>query len=647
MGPNRPRRRRTDRRGWLIAGGVLLGLLVLTPLASVPAARAVESSLTADLVVSQGDLERGLKELETGYKNQDAKQVDAASASFASSRDRLQALANRTKPLAVGAGPAVPGAVRNRVTTLDAVIDMATHLDRAGIIAAQALLSSGLVGGTQAGAPISTSQLTTLLGSVRDELTLANRSAAGIDVAVLPSSQRAAFSKALDELRIAVTGLGALWPSLNAVMNFLGLDGPKTYLIEQTNPAELRAGGGFIGTVSLVHADRGHVTVAKSLPVEAFDYCDAQGCVHPRPHPWQPGYVAPPAELTGPPLPTFSRLTAWSLEDSGFAPDFASNAATAEMFARRLLNTPIDGVIAVDYYAVAPLLSLTGPITLPQYKLTLTAANFVDTIVTLDLNRDPRHKDVIAAAATQIVSSLSHLPPGDLTKLVGIVQDMVRGRHLQVHFDDETVQQQAARLGFSEVLNPQKAADFMLETEDNYGGSKSDYFITRGFRLELTHTDSVLRHRLTVSLHDGADANRPYDGPQYYAYLRVTMPAGATHVTMSSARSTEYAPIEAPARRTQVPPAGAQVEGGWIFILVGQGLSGNYQATFTWDTPWAPDGGGTSSLYWEKQPGTVKDAVQVTWTSGGATASATSDLSQDRLVTFGSSGVVISPASAS
>jgi hypothetical protein len=646
MAPDRRSRRRHGRRAWLIAGGALLGFLVAAPLAAVPAARAVEGSLTGDLQLAQGDLQRGLKDLEAGYRDQDARQVEAASASFASSRERLQALARRVQPLDAGRGSASPGAVRSRVATLDAVIDMATHLDSAGMTGAQALLSSGLVGGTEAGAPIATSQLSDLLGSVRDQLALADRSAADVDVSVLPAGQRTTLVKALDELRTAVSGLDALWPSISAVFDLLGLDGPRTYLIEQTNPAELRSGGGFIGTVSLVHADRGHVEVAKSLPVEAFDYCDAQGCVHPRPHPWQPGYVAPPAELTGFPLPSFSRLTAWSLEDSGFYPDFASNAATAEMFARRLLGVPIDGVVAVDYYAVAPLLTLTGPIALPQYRLTLTAANFVDTIVTLDLNRDPAHKDVIAAAAAQIVASLSHLPPGDLTKLVGIVQDMVRGRHLQVHFDAPGVQQQAGRLGFSEVLNPQKAGDFLLETEDNYGGSKANYFIQRAFQLELIRSGSLLQHRLTVTLHDGAPADRPYDGPHYYAYLRITVPADATHVTVSSTRSFEYAPIQAPARRTQELPPGSLVAGGWIFILVGQGLSGNYQATFTWDTPWTPAADGSSSLYWEKQPGTVRDAVQVRWTDGGASASATSDLRQDRLVAFGPKGVVVSPAAA-
>src|SRR5262249_55016707 len=156
------------------------------------------------------------------YKNQSAAQVEAASASFAASRDRLQALARRVQPLDAGRGAAVPGAVRSRVTTLDAVIDMAIHLDEAGMTGAQALLQSGLGGGTAAGAPIGTTQLTDMLAAVRDQLARADRSAAGVDVTVLPSGQRATLTKALGELRAAVTGLNAVWPSLNAVLDLLG-----------------------------------------------------------------------------------------------------------------------------------------------------------------------------------------------------------------------------------------------------------------------------------------------------------------------------------------------------------------------------------------------------------------------------------------
>ncbi len=223
------------------------------------------------------------------------------------------------------------------------------------------------------------------------------------------------------------------------------------------------------------------------------------------------------------------------LEDSGFFPDFASNATTAETFARSLLGVPIDGVVAVDYYAVARLLDLTGPIVLPQYKLTMTAANFVDTIVGLDLARDPAHKEVIAAAAGQVVSGLSHLTPSDISKLVRIVQDMVRSRHLQGHIDSTAVERETGRIGATEVLNPQGMADFLLATEDNCGGSKANHFVQRRFGLDLSRSGSLLQHRLTVDLHAGAPADRPYIGPHYFAYLRVTVPASATHVTVSSA----------------------------------------------------------------------------------------------------------------
>jgi hypothetical protein len=294
---------------------------------------------------------------------------------------------------------------------------------------------------------------------------------------------------------------------------------------------------------------------------------------------------------------------------------------------------------------VAPLLELTGPIVLPKYNLTLTASNFVDVVVGLDLARDYAHKDVIAAAAEQIVAGLSHLAPRDVSRLVRIVQDMVRGRHLQVHFDDASVQRQALRLGASDTLNPQRAEDFLLETEDNYGGSKANYFLYRTFSLDLARRGAILHHRLTIDLHDGAPADKPFIGPHYYAYVRITVPANATHVTVASARSPDYEPIQAPARRTQAVPPGAQVAGGWIFVLVGEGLSGNYQVTFDWDTPWTPGPDGSATMYWQKQPGTVHDVLRVTWTPapGEASSGVAADLGEDRLVTVGRRGVSVEP----
>ncbi len=62
-------------------------------------------------------------------------------------------------------------------------------------------------------------------------------------MAILPTVQRATLHKAVADLRAAIVGLDALRPSLGAVLDVLGLDGPRTYLIEQVNPAELRSTG--------------------------------------------------------------------------------------------------------------------------------------------------------------------------------------------------------------------------------------------------------------------------------------------------------------------------------------------------------------------------------------------------------------------
>ncbi len=167
------RRRPRGGRAWHVVAAVLLGLLVATSLAAVPAARALESSVTADVQKSQMDLQRGLKQLEDGYKNQDARTVQAASGSFANSRERLQALGRRLRRLDSARGPAAPVWLRSRVTTLDAVIGMATNVDRAGEAVSRVLLTSGLVGSMPPGTAVKSSQLTDVLASIRDDLAAA------------------------------------------------------------------------------------------------------------------------------------------------------------------------------------------------------------------------------------------------------------------------------------------------------------------------------------------------------------------------------------------------------------------------------------------------------------------------------------------
>jgi hypothetical protein len=631
----------------LAAIAAALVLLVVTPVAGAVAARSYEAGLAGQLRLAELAFQQGRQQLAAGYQRQDPGLVRQAAASFATSLDRFRRLSRQVEGLGPAAGGGAPAFVRSRVTTLAALVRVGVHVDQAALTASRGLLDAGIVGPQTAGPAAATPAAARLLGSlesVRRDLVLAQQATAGIDVDVVPAADEPEVRRALVELSLVTQALDQLWPSLPAALDLLGFNGPRTFLVEQVNPAELRAGGGFIGTVSLVRADGGRVALDRSLPVEAFDYCDAEGCVHPRPLPWQPGYVAPPAELAGPPLPPYSRLTAWSLEDSGFYPDFASNAAAAESFGSRLLDVKLDGVVAIDYYAVASLLDLTGPIDVPEFKARLTASNFVDTVVGQDLARDPAHKGVIAAAAARIVAQLAHVQPDRLSRLLGVVQDQVRGRHLQVHLNDPAIQHEAERLGVTDTLNPRHAGDFLMETEDNMGGSKANAFLDRHYHLTLTRSGPALRHELVVELLDRAPADKPWIGFHYFTYVRLYAPAAARGLTVRSAPSEEYPAVQRPARQTQQPPPGSQLAGGWIFVLVGAGLDGRYQVSFEYETPWAPDADQAYALYWQKQPGTTRDPVDLTWNTGSSTFTAKGDLSADRVVRLTETGVTLAAA---
>ena len=99
--------------------------------------------------------------------------------------------------------------------------------------------------------------------AVRKDLDLAGKAAARVDLEVLPAGQQATFVKAKATI---VSGIAAIdeFERLVPVMNeLLGASGARTYLIEQVNPSELRPGGGFIGTYSVLQADHGSLKLVR------------------------------------------------------------------------------------------------------------------------------------------------------------------------------------------------------------------------------------------------------------------------------------------------------------------------------------------------------------------------------------------------
>ena len=289
-------------------------------------------------------------------------------------------------------------------------------------------------------------------------------------------------------------------------------------------------------------------------------------------------------------------------------------------------------MISMDYSTVAKMLELTGPLTVPGFSLTVNSSNFVSEVIQGDLVADDVHKALLSAIAGPLMSRMSTLPASQWPALIGALNDLASARHLQAYFNNATVQKEIDSIGWSGILNPTATKDYMMEVESNLGGTKANYFVTRHYTVELTRNGSVLHHKVTIDITD----NMPYayrPNEYYTAYLGLYVSATASSTT-DNLRRVKYPDPAA--------PAGTQLIDGWVPTFHGYGHTAT--AVFEYDTPWQAGGHGEDTIYWQKQPGTLNDTINVIWNDGsGHTYTTIGDLSQDRVITFSSKGLVITP----
>jgi len=175
-----------------------------------------------------------------------------------------------------------------------------------------------------------------------------------------------------------VTRIATYGPLLKAYVKvaadlpgILGWQEPRRYLVLTQNPAELRPTGGFIGSYGLVSFDKGKITERTFQDVYLLD------------NPVDYPYVEPPPALAQHILRP--GLT-WSLRDANWSPDFPTSAQDAlRLYVNKSEDTTVDGVVGVTTNTIDELLRITGPITVPDYDVTLAAGE--TTLKVLELTR--------------------------------------------------------------------------------------------------------------------------------------------------------------------------------------------------------------------------------------------------------------------
>jgi hypothetical protein len=430
----------------------------------------------------------------------------------------------------------------------------------------------------------------------------------------------------LQQVKASLAKLRADEPGVRAL---LGADGPRTYLVLNQDPAELRATGGFIGTVGFLSFDHGKMAPFNPVNIDSIDKLP-DGVTDVLGGPGTPSHVEPPA-----PMESVFHLRSWELRDSNWSPDFPTAAKQAEFLLNRERHKEVDGVIALDPFLIERLLALIGPVRVQATGDVVDQNNFYAvTLNRRELTGGGQRNTFIPAASKQIVTAVLSLPPAKWPALLAALQSGCDGRSLQAYFHDSSLQALTDRQHCGGQVQP-SVHDSLMVVESNVGGNKDDFWMKRQYSLKIAvGADGTTHHTLRLhydGLSDHGVALTRYWG--YTGWLRVYLPPATTIGTIEGATLT---------RTTELDHTVLQ---GWFYLQ----FDHMTDIIIRYDEPAAISGATQGHLlFWQKQGGRQKDPISVelvppagsrlraatVGTDPGPHSPVNSDLAVDRAFTF-------------
>jgi hypothetical protein len=189
----------------------------------------------------------------------------------------------------------------------------------------------------------------------------------------------------------ARSAAGASADAFQLLPDMLGAEQPRTYLLMIQNPAELRATGGLPGSLALLHADGGKVTMGWQGSASDIN-----------------GFTAPVVKLARDTEQQYGPTPAIDFRDINFTPDFPEAAQIAKAMVEQRQHVKLDGVISVDPIALAQMMRGTGPVTVKD-GVVLSAGNVVPALLNQTyevLDNQQAQNDFFETVARKIFDSV-------------------------------------------------------------------------------------------------------------------------------------------------------------------------------------------------------------------------------------------------
>lgn len=300
--------------------------------------------------------------------------------------------------------------------------------------------------------------------------------------------------------------------SLSGILpTILGFSEEKNYLLLFQNTEELRPTGGFIGSIGNAVVKNGKI---ENLTIQDVYELDGQLRNHIEPPFIVRRYLQPHLYL----------------RDSNFSLNFQESASMSAFLYNLETGKKPDAVIAVDLEVLKEILKLSGPITLPNYNVTVTSDTVSDFIQsTIKTNFFPgstQKRDILNNLFTQLLLKTT-TDSKFYVKIAKLIPDLLEQKNILISFSDNSIQKAFSANGYAGEYKDTRGAsaktinDFLYINEANIGANKVNAHISR----EVTYEAMLEQGKIASQAKLFLTNTSTVDG--YKSYIKLAVPKGS------------------------------------------------------------------------------------------------------------------------
>src|SRR6266568_8651813 len=298
-----------------------------------------------------------------------------------------------------------------------------------------------------------------------------------LDALPISEQQRNQLQQLLQALPHIQTDLVQVLDLLGAANWLLGVNEPRTFLVQTMDRAELRPTGGFTGQYGELQIQGGRLAPFALKDISLVEYADNSPTS---------GQLAPPQYRSWWPFAN------WGLRDSNLSADFPTSARIAIEQYQYEVGHQVDGVVLFTTFFIEHILEVIGPIQVPGYNETITAQNLEDRLHYYQLDNAGISKQVViqpgikstsdrkrftSLLAHLLMDRVRHAPPDEIIAIGRQILYDLKTRDLQVYVTNGQIENLLVQYGDAAQIDRSTTHDGLYVVHTNISASKASQYV--------------------------------------------------------------------------------------------------------------------------------------------------------------------------